>query len=313
MAKPMKGGGLLAGVSLALWVALAGCYNTNRIKNGGLLCGTGDSCPDGFVCLHDTQVGQLGHCWKKGTGPSDAGAFLDSGTTCMSGTPPFGPFADCTSVQYPKSTCDPVCQSGCSCGQRCILDTETSGSFVCEAAAPPSGFIPDMSSCNDSNSGRCSPGSLCVTDAVCPSLCERTCRTESDCTSGTRCTANTIKDKLGNPVDNLGLCSPPIETCSPLGAASCATQRTGFACVFLAGMTGTTTDSTTVCHCATQHDKKVGAECNPLPDDCVPGAVCVGSDKHVCRAVCSKSTASSCPNAGTCKTLYGSSQYGYCP
>jgi hypothetical protein len=306
---------------MLLSVALGGgCYSTSKIKNGGLLCGTGDSCPDGFVCLHDTQVGQLGHCWRKGTGPADAGPGPDAtasdaaggACTLANATAPYGPFANCTSQQYPKSSCDPVCQSGCPCQRRCVLDNSSYDSFLCEGSTPSSSFIPDLGSCNDPNSTRCSPGSLCVADNVCPYLCYKTCRADSDCASTSRCTANTIVDKAGSSMDNLGLCSPPIEECNPMGTAACATPRSGFACVFLAGMTGSkASGDSTVCDCATLHDKKVGSHCQTLPDDCVPGAVCVDG---TCRAICSKiSVGSPCSGTGgVCNAIYGSSQYGYC-
>jgi hypothetical protein len=181
--------------------------------------------------------------------------------------------------------------------------------FECEGQPPPT-FVDVQASCTGSLSSSCTPGSVCISDDVCPWLCFRTCRKDLDCGSGSRCSVLTIWDQNSKPVPNLFLCTPPIESCNPAGTASCATARTGFGCVFLAGLTGIGTTDATVCDCRTTHDKAVGAACSMLPDDCQPGAVCVD---NTCRQICDRgATGTACPGTGVCSPIYGSTRYGYC-
>lgn len=305
------------GKPIGTWLGLTclfaglGCYNTNNVQNGGLVCGANDACPEGFVCFHDGQPGQGGHCYRKGSTPTDAST---NGTACTLGAPPFGPFATCSAaVTYPNSTCDPVCQSGCPCDHRCVLDPATYGSFMCEAASSKgASFVPPLGTCNQTGAASCAPGSVCVADNVCPSLCYKTCRGDDDCPGDTFCSTTGIVDKNGDVVRNLGLCTPPIEACNPTGTAACATARPGFSCVFLAGMIGVATTDRTICDCATLHYRKVGETCStlPLPDDCQPGSACVSG---VCRTLCNlRGSSTGCTNGGSCTAIYGSAQYGYC-
>ena len=310
-------------IRLGLFAAFVagGCYNTLNVKNGGLVCGPNDACPDGFQCIKDSQAG---HCWKNGTGPDAGGTGSDTTTvktdvanplacTVADATPPFGPFPTdkCSAVdQAVPGTCDPVCQAGCACDRRCVVNTTTYASFECEdSAQAPSGFVPVQGTCS-SDASKCAPGSVCINDEVCPYLCFRTCRKDIDCPSNSRCSVLTLLDKTSQPVPNVFLCTPPIENCSPAGAANCATTRTDFNCVFLAGLTGLGTTDSTVCDCRTSHNQAVGASCATLPDDCVPGAVCVDG---TCRQICDRqATGTACPGVGVCNPLYGSTRYGYC-
>jgi hypothetical protein len=314
-------------LALASLVAFAGCYNTNGVKNGGLVCGANDACPEGFECQHEGQPNQGGHCYRKGTGPTDAavsttdtGHPADSagGAGCLVSTyPSLGPFttSGCDPKNpylYPQSSCDPVCQTGCPCNQRCILDVSTNNSFLCEgSSAAGMTLIAPLAACSAPNKGSCAAGSVCVDDIVCPSLCYKTCRGDADCSSNARCTAVGIGSAGQSVLENLFLCSPPVESCNPTGSASCASPKTGFACVFLAGMTGVASSDSTVCDCASLHDKKVGERCSsaPRPDDCQPGAVCING---TCRTVCSLATTTSGCSSGKCNAVYGSKQYGYC-
>jgi hypothetical protein len=305
-------------------LALVGCYNTNNIKNGGLVCGTGSSCPSGFACRNDGPVGSAGHCWKNGAvldaganNPDTAGLKQDadqgSACTLAGATPPFGPFATCSPNQpIPGSTCDPICQGNCPCNHRCVLDDLTNTTFICEASAPAPGttFVQPLGACNSPNLGLCAPGSVCINDPVCQNLCYKTCRTDQDCDANSRCTASTIVDATNQPVKNLLFCSPPVETCNPTGFASCGTPRTGFNCVFLAGLTGVANTDSTVCDCSSLHSQAVGQTCASVPDDCKPGAVCVNGTCHLsCNQ---KLSGAVCTNGGGCNPIYGSQTYGYC-
>jgi hypothetical protein len=61
-------------LGLSALLVLAGCYNTNNLKNGGLVCGAGGTCPAGYLCRNDGPVGSAGHCFKNGI-------LLDAGSS----------------------------------------------------------------------------------------------------------------------------------------------------------------------------------------------------------------------------------------
>lgn len=301
-------------LGLSALLVLVSCYNTNSIKNGGLVCGKGASCPSGFACVNDSPTG---HCWKNGVVP-DAGAGSPA-CTVGSAPAPYGPFATCSAnLQIPNSTCDPVCQDGCPCNHRCVLDDNTNTSFICEASAPPAGtaFVQPLGACNGPNVGLCAPGSVCISDDLCQNLCYKTCRTDQDCDGTSRCAATGIQTGTDptQTLANLNFCSPPVEACDPTGSATCGTGRANFNCVFLAGLTGTVDADSTVCDCSTFHDKVLGQLCSLLPDDCRPGLVCVGTaGSATCHRVCNlQGSGSACLAGGGCTQLYNSKSYGYC-
>jgi hypothetical protein len=307
-------------VGLLSWLFLVGCYNTNNVKNGGLVCGKADSCPDGFECRKDglTQ-GQSGHCWRKGSAPDSGSVMGDApapgrdatvGPLCTSSTRGIlgTPFENCNYSAPSNSSCDPVCQSGCACDRRCMLK-DTFDGFSCEDSAAPQNLIRTNGVCDGSDSLRCEPGSVCVGDESCPWVCTKLCIKYEDCPKDSRCTRLTLVDLNRNPLTDVSLCSPPIENCNPTGKADCGTAKPRLNCYFLAGLTGVTNTDATVCDCSTQHTNGVGAKCSSAPDDCQAGAVCV---EGTCRTICSKSSASSCPNGSPCNAIYGSTQYGYC-
>jgi hypothetical protein len=276
-------------MALAPLLPLLGCYNTSSVENGGLACSSEGTCPTGFAC-------QDGRCWQNAKQP----------LTCSQ---PFGPFASCTAQTPANSSCDPVCQSGCDCSHRCVYEADQTA-FVCEATPAPASFVAPLANC-DNRIDRCAPGSVCIADDICPSLCYKTCRADGDCPTNSRCTTTGLTDAAGAAlVDGVYFCSPPTEACNPTGAAACAAARTGFNCVFVAGLTGSGTSDATVCDCATLHNVRVGEACVTTPDNCQPGAVCVNNR---CRTICNKSASgSACPSGGGCNTLYGSRVYGYC-
>lgn len=309
--------------TLAL-LGLGGCYNTLNVKNGGLVCGPNDQCPDGFTCVKDGPSGQPGHCWKEGTGPDASSGTADAtapkpdavnplACTVANATPPFGPFSTCSPQDrvIGNSTCDPVCQAGCPCDRRCVLDPDTYASFLCEdTAQAPTSFIPVQGTCDSPNAASCVPGSVCIADDVCPWLCFKTCRKDVDCPKDSRCSVLTLVDKNNQALQDLNLCAPPIDNCNPTGSATCSAARAGFACFFLAGLTGVATTDATICDCQTTHDKSLGAECQTKPDDCQAGTVCVDG---TCRQICDRrSSAAACTSGGSCNPIYGSTVYGYC-
>ncbi len=302
--------GFLLGAGAVALAAIAGCYNTNNVKDGALVCGANDACPDGFHCVKDGALGSAGHCWR----PRSDSVITDaaSGKTDTAGlvcAAPFGPFPGCTAtLPTTDSTCDPVCQSGCACDRRCVVDESTYGRFICETTQAPATFIPVQGDCSGTNYPRCSPGSVCMDDDVCASQCFRTCRQDGDCPTNSTCSVMTLRDVNRRAVPNVWLCTPPSETCNPTGTAACTNVRTGFACVFLAGMTNVTTDATT-CDCSTARTVVLGGKCNRQPDDCMPGNACVGG---TCRKVCDRQASGQACSSGGCQPIYGSTRWGYC-
>ncbi len=286
-------------IALGLLPALAAsaCYTTSSVESGGLLCSTAGTCPDGFACGTD------GRCWKNGTG--------STANTCSvaDAVAPYGPFAGCSASQPTgTSSCDPVCQNGCPCDQRCIFSSSDSG-FVCEGSTPSGSFISHLGACNGADVGQCAPGAVCIADQGCPNLCYQTCRANGDCPSNSRCSKNVVYAG-DQALSGAYLCSPPVETCDPSGAAACSSPADGFNCVFVAGLTGVGNTDATVCDCAAGHTEAVGADCSVAPDNCQPGSVCMSGK---CHTICSRSaSAAACSNGGTCNTLYSSSRYGYC-
>ena len=138
--------------------ALAACYNTNGLTNGGLVCGANASCPTGYTCQIDQGTGSTGHCWKDGTYRADAGA---AACAVAAAAPPYGPFASCEYKAIPDSACDPVCQRGCPCYHRCVVNAATNTTFMCEetAQSATAAFIAPMHSC-EADTSRCAPGSV---------------------------------------------------------------------------------------------------------------------------------------------------------
>jgi hypothetical protein len=306
--------------AVGLVACLAACYNTRNVKTGALVCGPNDACPDGFTCIKDGTATQPGHCWRNGTRPDAGGGNSDTAAgrpdtlppgACTTPTAPFGPLPSCAAeLPNANSTCDPVCQAGCPCRQRCVVNENTFASFQCEASEPdPSTFLRVQDDCTGNRSDSCSPGSQCIADNVCPWLCYRLCRNDQDCPKGSLCSSNTLYDVNDQPVSGVFLCTPPAETCNPTGAASCATLRENFNCVFQAGQTGVSSDAT-MCDCKSLHTQALGASCKLQQDDCLPGLVCV--DKF-CRQICEQQgTGAPCPNGGRCTPVFGSTKYGAC-
>ena len=130
------------------------CYNP-QIISGGLQCSAALECPGGMTCSQATTV-----CYKNGEIPTAgsggvgtaAGGSPTGGTggtsgvggaggTCAMPAAPYGPFANCTPA-LTAGACDPVCQSGCGCTQRCKLE---GGNNVCRDEGP--NFLNEYAAC----------------------------------------------------------------------------------------------------------------------------------------------------------------------
>jgi hypothetical protein len=239
---------LLLGALAGGWL-LAGCYNP-KIEEGAFACGEGSLCPEGFGCDN-------GRCHKMASA------------------------AECELCVAPASSvagaCDPVCQTGCGCGQQCLALAPKP--MCVEMKATPKAV---HETCDTSN--LCTRGSLCVPDRddnpACGSHCFRLCYKHEDCGAGSRCL-----DVVGiGQTLTYHLCSSEIETCNPIGAAACGRKDTRPSPPFACYVLSMEEPDLTVCECAGTIDE--GKHCENM-HDCKPGLECViRGPESVCRQLC---------------------------
>jgi hypothetical protein len=295
---------------------LATCYNP-QIVSGGLKCSPSFECPDGFKCNSAD-----GLCYTEGqpaptggtggmAGMGGGGAGGDVGGMCMTPTPPYGPFAGCTPVAQDQG-CDPVCQAGCACNERCKLDGPVT---ACRAETQP--FIQQYETCNPM-ADRCRPGTICLQESVdhpsCESHCYKHCRTDADCPMA-KCT---IEVQFGANATKYKVCSPPSDGCSPFGPARCSAAANRPYPTFACYVMSSSYPDIPICDCA--GTTPIGQSCK-YEHECEPGGECVllGSVR-LCRRVCKVGLApgsalllGGCPMTDpVCTAFPGGSQFGYC-
>lgn len=268
-------------------VVLAGCYRPN-IEDGAFLCGEGGACPAGFTC-------RANRCHNMGPGGN---------AMCV------GPLL-CSPAATAPPVCDPVCQSGCGCNEKC---TNPKGTNTCAPAAGSS--LEAYETCDAEGEDRCRPGSVCLPEVQerCQAHCYRFCRTDDDCPAMARCRAE-AHDGQGNLLYKV--CSPRVENCNPAGpnprcgpVGNAQRPWPQFACYMLSIQT----PEESVCECAGVLPE--GATCN-LEYSCVPGTECVpvGND-FKCRRLCTidgvvlNPTACSLPQR--CTPFPNSRRLGFC-
>jgi hypothetical protein len=285
--------------SLGLLVATgltAGCFNLKDVQSGGLKCAPDRSCPDGFSC---NLLDKL--CYRNGIGGPSA-------CTAAEAQAPFGPFAACTAPTStsPGDLCDPVCQSGCPCNQRCQLLGDQLGhySFACET--PPTGTPLDNFQPCDPNSDLCKPGLRCLPpppgSTGCVAQCYRYCRQNSDCPLNSLCALSI--DIVGQ--NSIPICTPPEIACNPAlqtAAPACSSSLTGSACYAFSKEL----PDQTMCDCA--GTIAAGADCTDL-HSCMAGYECVSGK---CQKVCLLQTGGlACAVGQTCVSLNSSTKFGTC-
>jgi hypothetical protein len=289
-----------------------GCYKP-KIKDGGLRCnmdaGTGKFCPEGFGCDMTTLT-----CWRNLDGgvdirvdtqvdtpvdtPADTQLDMKLDVTC------FDARANCTPD---PGKCDPYCQTGCACGQKCSVNTL--GALTCNQ--PRAFQFPRavMDDCNEvilpdtpQQTDNCGPGLVCVNEGCFP-RCFRFCRSDADC-PGSSCTRDIGGQSSGHKVCDV----PFMDSCVPLPSG----QNTGC---------GPTT-STTVCYISSTNPQHTICDCpfNAVGSnypctrtrDCIKGLACVDrgdGSSPVCLQVCRRSmNGADCvsnPTPGACHPYTG--------
>jgi hypothetical protein len=279
----------------ALWLPallLIGCYNPS-IQDGTLGCGPGSTCPDGFVCQNSL-------CFSSSASVGDGGTTSGDGGGAMMC---YGPIAACTTQS--SGRCDPVCQTGCGCKERCTF--EQTG-VTCKAQT---GTFVNVGGICRADMDQCRPGSICVLEATpaCAAHCYRFCRSTSDCPGGARCEEQLLKDD--RTPSGLMICSPPFVACNPWGRAACGSAdrpSPAFGCYVVAA-----NPNETVCECAGTIPE--GGACNG-EHQCAPGFECAvtAATTMACLRVCSLAnlTMGPCPTGQLCTTYKGSTRFGVC-
>jgi hypothetical protein len=186
----------------------------------------------------------------------------------------------------PSSDCDPVCQSHCQCG-RCNL---VGGELACV----PAGDKKRGEICNRAKDD-CAPGNTCVADCKTIGRCYRFCGTggvgNDDLCEGQPCDYT---------VGNLLICQPPLSPCDPVGDGNdCGHPELG--CYLSTG-------GAPVCDCKGEYVP--GGSCDTY-NSCIPGYRCVVVGAPACYRTC-RLGGSDCTAPNTCKSLGGSSAFGYC-
>jgi hypothetical protein len=298
-------------IALPVLLLLAGCYKPG-IGEGDFICGPQGACPSGFHCLDDNRCYQNLQALDGGsrsdtpgaTPPDMAAPGPDS--NCVSGV-------TCSSAPPPGQICDPVCQTGCGCREKCAAPGVPP---LCTAIPPKPADLYDE--CTGTTTGDdCRPGAVCASEAteVCGTHCYRACRSDDDCGPAARC-----KDDYYSKVGNIFLtkiCSPRLEACNPVGASPECSNPVArkrpfptFACyLFDAGK-----EDAAVCECA--GSLELGQLCTGR-HSCKPGLECLtgpGGDQR-CRRLCLLSSGPGpgveC-GVGTCRALGTSTRFGAC-
>jgi hypothetical protein len=277
------------------------CY-TPTVLDGGYRCGSGvKACPDGFTCDTATMTcRQIGGGGDAGASdrPSGSDGRSDAGGDAACVPPP--PL--CT-PQQGTALCDPVCQDGCGCNQKC--SSNTAGTLTCNMplalgtrAVGQSCDIQAPGTTQQTDS--CAAGLVCVADSCQGQSCYRFCVTDQDCPNST-CS----RDAGGG----VKICDVPFVTCDPLPGQPSDCPATGQGCY----LSSTMADRTLCTSCPGGVVANAGCT---LSRDCLPGLVCVDAtniNDFRCRRVCSlQGGGGGCNNGLTCRSVGGSRMYGYC-
>jgi hypothetical protein len=315
----------------ALLLALAGCYKPG-IGEGDFICGPSGACPSGFKCLGDNRcyrnsqildaAGAGGSAGASNTGGSagvgNTGGAAGGGT---SGGPDTAPAADgsacfrgltCSAGAPAGQKCDPVCQTGCGCQEKCVV---ANGAALC---VPLPDKPADLYESCQPGMDSCRAGSLCTQEnnPACSNHCYRACRADGDCGSNARCTEPYL-DRSGAALGKV--CGPKIDGCNPTGLSpECSNAGPGsrsfptFGCYIL----DPGVEDSTGCDCAGPGE--IGQMCEGR-HSCKPGLECLATPAgdFRCRRLCTLPGAGlgvvGCPlPTQICKPIGTSLRYGSC-
>jgi len=318
--------GLLVAAAATL---LSACYQPS-ITNGGLLCSkTAPACPKGYVCSTS------GHCYKAGTTPTGGGGGQAPGTGGAGGTDGGvdrldagsggsmvdaaadgggkdaevcnQPVANCTPSV--PSGCDPVCQTGCGCKEKCSRGVD--GVAVCQ---PSGGFQPVGDSCSISNEGlpnqfdNCVPGAMCLTDGSKES-CFAFCNASKDCaTYGGLCVNRYLSASVTSAF--VSVCDPPLKTCDPFASASASNCANCYITESSAsGVSQTVCEPWSGPRVSTTDTCQSSADCTGKRV-CPTQVISTAARFHKCSNICDLSGNHSCNPPETCMLI--GNRYGYC-
>lgn len=275
-----------AGRNVALLIAawFLGCYQP-KVVPGHLKCGPPSKpCPDGFTCVDDL-------CQAKGDGGLvGGGAGGGAGMGGAGGAPscdnPVGPLCASTDV---SSGCDPVCQTGCACGQRCLVLEAGLGCSTASGAKA-------LGRICQPGADECRPGLACLAESCGTNLgrCRRMCRDASVCTGGGSCTRPILLANLTPSGQNA--CDLGDEKCDPYATSGCPDPSLH---CYVTGPSHTSCD----CPSTPGSEGTEGQVCSAY-NDCAVGLACIqagGSSR--CMRLCQ--SAADCP---TC-AAFGSVKY----
>ncbi len=254
---------------IAVAVATAvGCYSPN-ITSGGFLCSDAGACPEGFRCSSVDRK-----CYKGDAGPE---------VRMCTDAAPIQPV--CSDDPASGQACNPACQRGCMCSDRC---TVASGVATCKVG----GSKPAGASCDSSNDD-CAPGLGCVKECgLETSRCLQFCRIDGDCPNSLGCGLL--------PGGKFPVCEAPPEPCDPVGSeAATSCPHPGLGCYVSSG--------TTLCDCP---GSVADGEVCTVFNSCAPGLQCLtmaGASR--CRQVCRGASDCLPPNTRCAQVAGG---FGYC-
>lgn len=300
--------GLMSPLALLIvGVADFACYKPN-ILDGGLRCKAdagARSCPEGFKCRVDTQT-----CWRNLDGGADQ-KVDGPGVPDVADGPdaPDGPicFEQKAGCSAEAGLCDPFCQTGCGCRDKCSVNT--AGALTCNP--PLSSMFPRalLQSCTISSNGsgaqtdNCAPGLVCVQDLSCSPRCFQFCRTDGDCVNSS--CSREVGSRQDGGVTRKVCDIPFVDSCVPLPGS----QNTGCGTGAMACYISSASPTHTICDCPFN----AGSSNDPCTRtrDCVPGLACVdrGDGAPICLQVCRLSNMGldciSNPAIGACKEYTG--------
>ncbi|HEX4404636.1 MAG TPA: hypothetical protein VH560_07400 [Polyangia bacterium] len=292
----------------------ASCYNPS-IKDGGYLCNTelSPSCPSGFHCDASNK-----YCLRDGSNKIiDAGSDVstvdthpsvdasvdktvaEAGHDAPVDVACFSPVATCTAAA--GLTCDPYCQTGCGCHDKCAV---VNGALACSTPFGTLGNTGDACTIASNGADNCRPGLTCVTDG-CGNRCYKYCRSDQDCPMS----ACNRDAGAGQKV-----CDVPHVTCNPIKTtpSTWGCPLTNDGCYL-----SPTVVDVTLCDCPNVTSPTgggIGAPCK-VSHDCYAGLVCIdptGGNNFQCHEVCMLGAATTCIGGGSCTALNRSAKYGFC-